>query len=193
MPELSNQLLRDEADHLAACSECDGAWQERRSLAAGMRRLSGDLRATEAPSRVEAGLVAAFRAQSLRQSSMPPRGVWVPLFAGIAAALLLAIGLLLLRDQPVERLHHTSTSTVELASAPIAVDDDADADGFIPLPNAERIAPDENVNVVRVEVPRSAMLAVGLTVSAEQSSDLVEADVKMGANGLARAVRFINE
>jgi len=42
-------------------------------------------------------------------------------------------------------------------------------------------------------VPRSAMLAVGLTVSADQGSELVEADVKMGSNGLARAVRFLNE
>jgi len=69
----------------------------------------------------------------------------------------------------------------------------ADNDGFIPLPNAEQIAPDENVNVVRVEVPRSAMLAVGLTVSADPRSESVEADVKMGSNGLARAVRFLNE
>lgn len=194
MPELSSQLLRDEAEHLATCRECDGAWRERRTLAAGLRRLSAELHGVEAPARVEAGLVAAFRAQSSRQSALPPGRVWVPLFAGMAAALLMAVGLFLVRDRPPQQPHHGASSLVELASAPVAADDEgADSDGFIPLPNAERIAADENVNVVRVEVPRSAMLAVGLNVSAEQSSELVEADIKMGANGLARAVRFVDE
>lgn len=198
MPELSNQLLSDEAEHLAACRECDATWQQGRALVAGMRRLSADLRAVQAPARVEEGLVAAFRSHSVRQRVLPPRRMWVPLFAGMAASLLVAVGLFMVRERPAQPQsqspHRISSGAVELASLPVGTDDEAaDSDGFIPLPNAERIAPDENVNVVRVEVPRSAMLAVGYNVSAEQSSELVEADIKMGANGLARAVRFVNE
>ncbi len=64
-------------------------------------------------------------------------------------------------------------------------------DGFIPLPNAPQIDPNDDVNVVRMELPRSAMLAVGLEVSPEQVSDTVEAEVKIGPDGLARAVRFM--
>jgi hypothetical protein len=71
-----------------------------------------------------------------------------------------------------------------------AADED---DGFIPLPNARRLDPNEDVNVVRVEVPRSAMLSVGLAVSADRVSELVEADVVLGADGLARAIRFVDE
>ena len=162
-----------------------------------MRRLSQDWKRVEAPSRVEAGLRAAFRMQKAkRPAEVAPHAVWMPLFAGLAAALLVALGLLLVRDRPTETPHHASTATVQLAASTpgdIMDDDSPDSDGFIPLPNAERIAPDENVNVVRVEVPRSAMLAVGLPVSADQSTDLVEADIKMGSDGLARAVRFVNE
>ncbi|SPE42177.1 conserved hypothetical protein [Candidatus Sulfopaludibacter sp. SbA3] len=197
MPELSSQLLKDESEHLDLCPECAAAWQRQRALVAGIRRLSVDLHALEAPPHVEAGLVAAFRAQTHRGRALPPGKVWVPLFAGIAAVLLVGVGLFLVRARPSESPRHAAPSAVELAalSAPadLADDDSPDSDGFIPLPNAERISPDENVNVVRVEVPRSAMLAVGLPVTAEQASDLVEADIKMGSNGLARAVRFVNE
>jgi hypothetical protein len=64
-------------------------------------------------------------------------------------------------------------------------------DGFIPLPNAPQIDPSDEVNVVRMELPRSAMLTVGLEVSPEQVSDKVEAEVMLGPDGLARAVRFM--
>jgi hypothetical protein len=197
MPELSSQLLRDESEHLATCRECAGAWEGQCSLGVGMRRLSQDWKRVEAPPRVEAGLRAAFRAhQARRPAELPPRTMWMPLFAGLAAALLVALGLLLVRDRPAQTPRHGSSATVQLAAstpADVMDNESPDSDGFIPLPNAESIAPDEDVNVVRVEVPRSAMLAVGLPVSADQSMDLVEADIKMGPDGLARAVRFVNE
>lgn len=199
MPELSEKLLADEAAHLAACPACTEAWRQQASLAAGMRRVRAEWRQVEAHPRVEAGLVAAFRSQALsRGRAVPARTLWIPLFAGVAAAVLLALGLLLVRDRPPEPARQSRPGAVELAAVPSTMetsfDENApDSDGFIPLPNAERIAPDESVNVIRLEVPRSAMLAVGLPVSADQVSELVEADVKMGPDGLARAVRFLNE
>ncbi|HEV2448545.1 MAG TPA: hypothetical protein VGS58_21580 [Candidatus Sulfopaludibacter sp.] len=51
----------------------------------------------------------------------------------------------------------------------------------------------DDLNVVRVEVPRSAMPAAGLPVSADRASELVEADVMPGSDGIARAVRFVSE
>ena len=48
------------------------------------------------------------------------------------------------------------------------------------------------MNVVRVEVPRSAMEAVGIAVSPERAAERVQADVMMGSDGLARAVRFVD-
>jgi len=61
------------------------------------------------------------------------------------------------------------------------------------LPNAARIAPNEDVNLVRVEVPRSAMIGLGFEVSAERAAEPVEAEVVLGSDGLARAVRFLDE
>jgi hypothetical protein len=76
---------------------------------------------------------------------------------------------------------------VELAALTMEETDD----GFIPLPNAPQIDPNDDVNVVRMELPRSAMLAVGLDVNPEQVSETVEAEVMLGSDGLARAVRFM--
>jgi hypothetical protein len=64
---------------------------------------------------------------------------------------------------------------------------------FIPLPNAARLAPSEDVNLVRVEVPRSTMIALGYPVAADRAAELVQADVVLGSDGLARAVRFLDE
>ncbi|MBS1806769.1 MAG: hypothetical protein JST84_01090 [Acidobacteria bacterium] len=45
--------------------------------------------------------------------------------------------------------------------------------------------------VVRVEMPRSAMLALGLPVNNEQTGEVVKADVIVGDDGLALAIRFV--
>jgi hypothetical protein len=64
--------------------------------------------------------------------------------------------------------------------------------GFIPLPNAAQIGPNEEVNLVRVEVPRSAMIALGYDVKPEEATESVQADVMLGTDGMARAVRFLD-
>jgi hypothetical protein len=48
------------------------------------------------------------------------------------------------------------------------------------------------VNLVRVAVPRSAMIALGFDVSTDRAEELVQADVMLGSNGVARAVRFLD-
>jgi len=83
------------------------------------------------------------------------------------------------------------------APAPADADQDEDSaglgDGFIRLPNATRIEPNEDVNVVRVEVTGSAMIAMGLPVSEDRASETLLADVALGPDGMARAVRFVND
>jgi hypothetical protein len=41
-------------------------------------------------------------------------------------------------------------------------------------------------------VPRSTLVALGIAVNPDQASERVEADVLVGADGLARAVRFLD-
>ncbi len=45
--------------------------------------------------------------------------------------------------------------------------------------------------LVRVELPRSALMRFGLPVNNERANERVKADVLVGSDGIARAVRFI--
>ena len=62
---------------------------------------------------------------------------------------------------------------------------------FFPLSDASALPALEGGHVVRVELPRAALLSFGLPVNAEQATGRVKADVLIGHDGLARAVRFV--
>ena len=49
----------------------------------------------------------------------------------------------------------------------------------------------ESGQIVRVKVPSSMMVTLGLVASVEKPSNLVDAEVLVGDDGLARAIRFI--
>lgn len=62
---------------------------------------------------------------------------------------------------------------------------------FIPLMNREALAQMDGGQVMRVELPRSAMMSFGLPMDMERASERVKADVLVGNDGLARAIRFV--
>lgn len=62
---------------------------------------------------------------------------------------------------------------------------------FIPLMQGARFAQGEAGHLVRVELPRSALERFGLPVNAERAGGRVKADVLLGEDGLARAIRFV--
>ena len=62
---------------------------------------------------------------------------------------------------------------------------------FIPLVQGGQYAQAEEGHLVRVELPRSALASFGLPVNAEASGGRVKADVLLGEDGTARAIRFV--
>jgi hypothetical protein len=191
--------IPERLDHLGECPACAALHRREERLASSLRSLGAELRRVEAPARVERRLVKAFRG---RAAAGPARswGWWGPVVTwGSAVALTAAMAVLLVRDRQPQPVRRAPRNTIQLAVAGTSNDVEAMGaltgayDDFIPLPNAEEIAPNEEVDVVRVEVPRSAMLTVGLPVNEEQASERVEADVVLGADGTARAVRFLDE
>jgi hypothetical protein len=61
---------------------------------------------------------------------------------------------------------------------------------FIPLTQGGQYAQAEEGHLVRLELPRSALASFGLPVNAE-AGGRVKADVLLGEDGTARAIRFI--
>lgn len=62
---------------------------------------------------------------------------------------------------------------------------------FMPLTYGAALNPNEGGQLVRVELPRSALVSLGLPMNAERSDERVKADVLLGHDGLARAIRFV--
>ena len=151
-----------------------------------LAQLRAALRTVEAPTIDEAALRARFREiqQQRPQKAIAERagGSWrLPLAA--AAAVVLALGGLLaavvLRGEPA-----ASVLVPVAAEAPAAAP--APVSAFQPLPNSPSLSPSSSYNVVRVRIPLSAFAVVPGT---EQGGS-IEADLLVGEDGLARAIRF---
>jgi hypothetical protein len=74
--------------------------------------------------------------------------------------------------------------------APIAAEPREVVTEFYPLMDAP--PPFERGQLLRVVVPASTMRSVGLPISPERWSERVQADVLVGEEGMARAIRFVS-
>lgn len=194
MPELGS-AGEAAGQHLTECSVCSARLAAQLRLAGALRALSSELEPVGAPSHLEGRLVEAFRA------AYPPkkmRRAWweAPGLPWAAAATAAALLVFALWFSPKQRVQPPVTHRVAPAPVPGRVElatltTEESEDGFIPLPNVPQSDPNDEVNVVRMELPGSAMLAMGLEVSPEEVSGTVEAEVMLGSDGLARAVRFM--
>ncbi len=62
---------------------------------------------------------------------------------------------------------------------------------FVPEGKAEEKA-GENRQIVRMTLPRTALLAFGVPMNMERAGELVTADVMFGEDGVAHAIRFVH-
>ncbi|HEV7682377.1 MAG TPA: hypothetical protein VGO68_09675 [Pyrinomonadaceae bacterium] len=62
---------------------------------------------------------------------------------------------------------------------------------FMPIGYATETSMQDGGQLVRVELPRSALIAFGLPMNVNRFDERVKADVFFGADGLARAIRFV--
>jgi len=203
MPLLADAEALANHEHLAQCPACVARLRSQLALKKGLRAVAVQMSRVQAPPQVEARLLAAFRAHTGMAAGYPQSvragARWIPIFTwATAAAALFAIAVFLIGGSQPDSASPAVSRGVELAAAwmPAAIETEGASlvaeSGFIPLPNAAQIGQNEDVNLVRVEVPRSAMIALGYDVKPGQASESVEADVMLGNDGLARAVRFLD-
>jgi hypothetical protein len=178
--------------HLIECAECSARMEEERELAAGLRAVAASMSRTGAPARVEGRLISAFRAHNRLPRTAPVRPIVIPSLAWAAAlAAMIAVALLIVRERAPEARHVSPAVAVAQVAETLAVSSEAISnDGFVPLPGAEELPAADDLDMVSIEVPRSAMMQVGIEVSPERAAETVLADVMVGSDGMARAVRF---
>jgi hypothetical protein len=178
---------------------------EDRSLQA-LRALAQNDLEEQAPPGVEACLLHKFRALHGRRG-----GVW-PAVAAVAATVLIAALLVLNRAPNIkpeavpavstpapqrferaplaQRVANAAVYKIARKAAPVSRPEPREVvTDFFPLTSSA--LPFERGQMLRVQLPAAAMRTVGLPVREEGMSDPVQADVLVGEEGIARAIRFV--
>ena len=140
-------------------------------LNSAMRRLAEECALQQLPPQLETALLAEFERERRRN-----RISWI---AGLAAA----ASILTLVSW------HDPLLLKRTAPQPVSSDDQT----FVPIPYVAPPASYERIEVIRMEVPIAALIAAGLTVRTADLGARVEADVVVGQDGRARAVRLVSD
>jgi hypothetical protein len=123
----------------------------------------------------ERALLEAFDAYWAGARDTPRRWTWTA--AAAMVAITVGLGWVVHRTPPVP-------------TAP--GDRPADITGFVPWPGAQALPPLESGELIRVGLPVSALPALGLLPPSPTVS-VVQADIVIGQDGLARAVRLVQQ
>ena len=175
-------------EHMRDCTCCSDLMKRQRALQSGLRRIAAEQAGLRAPARVEAALLREFRAYAGRAHAPAREGsAWWGTLRGrtVAAALATAAlaAMLVFFSAPLSRI---------LPASPSEVEDAAYLDsGFVPLPYSGGAAPNADGAVVRVEVPSSTLVALGVPLGDQATGGTVEAELLLGPGGMPQAVRVI--
>jgi len=183
-------------EHLRNCPACAALYESSQRLRAELRELGMATSEVSTPSRVEMRLRQEFRT---RHTTAKNRG------RAIVAGWLLAAATIVLvagsffvgrhsKNANVAKAHPAANSGVtqiaaagpELGGTLVA---ENDGDEFALIPGALPGLQDETT-VVRVQMQRGALSALGLTVNEEHANDVVEVDLLVGADGQPQAYRL---
>ncbi|MCP9493250.1 MAG: hypothetical protein MSG64_02220 [Pyrinomonadaceae bacterium MAG19_C2-C3] len=78
----------------------------------------------------------------------------------------------------------------KLATPENQIENEQVATQFFPLDDG-LLPPVESGHLMKIEMPRSALASFGLPTSIERSNEVVKAEVLVGTDGIARAIRFV--
>lgn len=174
------RMPAEAAQHLDGCPACSKVWEEERQLTAEFAALRGESRAAAAAPQVAAALDAAFAQQ--RRGKGGTEFSLRPVLALAAALLLTVAGLIWMRSS------RPSGPTSTVSQTP----DREVYTNFFPLSAAaSRFDMSEASHVIRIRLPRGEMRRFGVPVQEGFERLSVEADVVIGQDGIARAVRFV--
>ncbi len=200
--------------HAERCAECGRFLDDQVALTAMFREtlLTKDMM-IDAPLQFEAHLLAEF--DTVNRSVKPPKIFkarrWVPVLTGAIAASL-AIAWLVTQKPAVKpapvsaRIPQHLPQAADSLPAPVSpktarprktgmhpakplAEPEAP---FLEIPYTIPLAPYERASVMRMEMPVAALIAAGLPVGTANAGGRAQADVVVGEDGRAHAVRVIS-
>jgi hypothetical protein len=139
-----------------------------------MSRLAAELSEARAPRAIERSLLAEFDLVKRRKRGK----VWVAAAGAIAASIAV-----------VWFIQHKPVQQSSVAAPPAAVELDQP---FVPIPYVLPPGPYERVEVVRMKLPVSELIAAGYRLQTSDLGAQAEADVMVGQDGRPRAIRLIS-
>ncbi len=214
---LDSATLSAALAHAESCAACDALLEDADSLTSALHSLAEIHASEQAPARIEALLLAAFREQHAARSGRSEAHARNLRYFSAAAAMGIAAALLLVIFVARTTNHFAGKSP---ASAPVpaqtapartgaprpsqipsadASPDDSDA-GFVPLPASPYSetsgdfdpASVEDGTVVRVMLSPSALAALGFPVADDPGAQDVAADLLLAQDGTPQAIRLLD-
>jgi hypothetical protein len=210
------RISAEARNHARSCRECWDFFEEQSLLSEGERSLG----VLQAPPELEATLLNEFlrvrRPGRFRDATTARE--WVrnlgnrPLVAlAVAAALLLAFMLNKTESPPPVRIPSRMPTPPPIAAItptpapvletprPVAIarprkprTAPATEEPFVQIPYTQPLAPWEHGEIMRMELPVAALIAQGFPLVTSDAGAAARADVLIGEDGRARAVRLIS-
>jgi len=207
---------REAVDHANTCARCSRRLANEQSLSAVVAAVVMNDRQRFAPAAVEQMLLVEFRKQHAGPKRQ--RTWWRAAVGAIAAALMVAavVGLRRTPEQHAVQMRPHEVRATPPASPviapavraapkvhvrasqrkapgksttePVVAQREVMTD-FIPIVYDPE--PIERGQIVRIRLPRAALATFGIPVNEEHAEEAIRADVLLGEDGLARAVRFV--
>ncbi len=180
-------------EHLAGCPACRARFEAERELSQALRWAAEADDGAGAPARVEAALRETFARQRMpsqpaavrTRARLRPREAL--LMAAAAAGLILALAAIL---GPSTRSPGRTRTVTRRPPPLVRVTGRAETLQLAPL-YASPLTDVESGQVIRVGLPRSALRSMGWPLPEVPGAELVPAEVLLGEDGLARAVRLV--
>jgi hypothetical protein len=207
--DVPDAMVREAMAHAGTCARCARRLANEQVLSGVFAAAVAEDAAREAPPVVGKMLLTAFRdrreALRLRQRSWLMRAV-----TGAMAATLLVAAVVALRKPEGPRTAPVNAAPLPLAPKAVAsvyresrkpeigtlraaAQSDAESDevmtDFIPVVYDPE--PIERGRLVRIQLPRAALVAFGLPLNEDRTEDFVQAECLLDQDGLMRAVRFV--
>jgi hypothetical protein len=195
-------------DHACQCAQCGIRLSEAQEVSASLSTLAGADAGEQAPARIEVILLSYVREQK-RSRRVRRRERWLAAAAAIVAAAAIGVWsrqhLLPARHNPPARVELAPPAKLRQADgikpiapprvrsrmkATIGQASSALESGFILLPYGQDAPSLSGAQIVRVAVTPAALASMGVPVPDPSVETYFEADVIVGDDGVARAIRL---